>query len=689
MDINCNVDDEDEMEIQAETDLSIVETDIAVGENADANAPPSLQLARPSNQQPGQQQEVSPLVAAVTPRGRGRNRERNRGDTASLSEKMAEILDSASSLPLAATPSRENSATSATEIPPLPPATRSTGDLIEDDINDSGQHAGDNMVFLATATTQQILRSNAHDSPTRNGHRPMQEMDSASQTMSLRTPRSPGGQQRQEQADSGVNATAALPTINTHTNIGEWNSNQPEPLSSATKRPTDASAASAPPALMCATSSEQPLPVPIAYRRHLSTPEKQAMAVSPIASTSPTDSSAASSFQPGAYEVHARAFGNLPVWARRRLSQRRERQRQQHIDGRSSSIVSSIRSRLSSRSSRSRTSSRVSSSSRRPSSSMLHDSAFSSGMIMPIRRLFSAASSGHHTEHAHAHQTNNADHERYVVVDPISGQVIDDGAGHNNETNHQPLGAVGENDCGLVGRELGEHGQKDVVDTSDRAKLLIRSGMIVLLFIAAIIASAFIYRNKRNGSFNDTQPQEDDLSEATMVPTLPPAIATKFNYIRGVIERWNVTADVSNTATPQYQALQWLVTEDEYFVYNETKDISIELQRLIHQRYAVLVLFFATGGFDTWYKQLNFLSTNTSICDWQTKSPDGDGNGIWCDESGLVTRLYLGRFFMMSCCVYATKPMTSHSILFARSIWLRSCWLKWDSSIGAFNAKNT
>ena len=172
MDINCNVDDEDEMEIQAETDLSIVETDIAVGENADANAPPSLQLARPSNQQPGQQQEVSPLVAAVTPRGRGRNRERNRDDAASLSEKMAEILDSASSLPLvadSATPSRENSATSATETPPLPPATLSAGDLIEDDINGSGQHVGDNMVLLATATTQQILRSNAPDSPSRNG----------------------------------------------------------------------------------------------------------------------------------------------------------------------------------------------------------------------------------------------------------------------------------------------------------------------------------------------------------------------------------------------------------------------------------------------------------------------------------------------------------------------------------------
>jgi hypothetical protein len=83
----------------------------------------------------------------------------------------------------------------------------------------------------------------------------------------------------------------------------------------------------------------------------------------------------------------------------------------------------------------------------------------------------------------------------------------------------------------------------------------------------------------------------------------------------------------------QFQAIRWLANEDPMNITTTNESVTTLLE--IQQRYIAVTLFYATRGF-LWETPLNFLS-ESPVCEW-----NDDGNGIFCNEQGLVTELEFG-----------------------------------------------
>jgi hypothetical protein len=84
----------------------------------------------------------------------------------------------------------------------------------------------------------------------------------------------------------------------------------------------------------------------------------------------------------------------------------------------------------------------------------------------------------------------------------------------------------------------------------------------------------------------------------------------------------------------QYQALQWIVFEDEMTAPQSPKFVASLIER-----YIIALLYFATNG-PLWKSKYEFL-TPRSVCDWN-EVVEGDLFGAYCDTAGLVDTIYLG-----------------------------------------------
>ena len=101
-----------------------------------------------------------------------------------------------------------------------------------------------------------------------------------------------------------------------------------------------------------------------------------------------------------------------------------------------------------------------------------------------------------------------------------------------------------------------------------------------------------------------------------------------------------------NDSTPQGKAIRWLAEEDGLVVDPADSEVLV-------QRYALAVIFYATGG-ETWIDKAHFLS-NMSVCHWNEDDvSDYDYNptsysytylGTNCtDGNSEVKTLSLGKF---------------------------------------------
>jgi hypothetical protein len=101
-----------------------------------------------------------------------------------------------------------------------------------------------------------------------------------------------------------------------------------------------------------------------------------------------------------------------------------------------------------------------------------------------------------------------------------------------------------------------------------------------------------------------------------------------------------------NETTPQFAALEWLTKDIES---NTTSTFiatssSMDVSNMLLERYSVALLYFATDG-ETWIDPLDFLSHNTSVCQWQSLQVSGeDALGIHCDSVGSVIKVQLGTY---------------------------------------------
>ena len=97
-----------------------------------------------------------------------------------------------------------------------------------------------------------------------------------------------------------------------------------------------------------------------------------------------------------------------------------------------------------------------------------------------------------------------------------------------------------------------------------------------------------------------------------------------------------------NDSTPQGKAMRWLAEEDGLEVDPSDSEVLV-------QRYALAVIFYATGG-DTWIDKAHFLS-NMSVFHWnELEEDDYDYDyfsylGTNCtDDNSEVNTLILGKF---------------------------------------------
>ena len=103
--------------------------------------------------------------------------------------------------------------------------------------------------------------------------------------------------------------------------------------------------------------------------------------------------------------------------------------------------------------------------------------------------------------------------------------------------------------------------------------------------------------------------------------------------------------DVLNDVdTHQHQALNWLLlnnTTDHHHPMNT--NIQNMTHSLLIERFILALLYFATGGPESWENDFDFMTTNSSICDWppvkETKREDA--RGVVCDSRGSVVAILL------------------------------------------------
>lgn len=106
------------------------------------------------------------------------------------------------------------------------------------------------------------------------------------------------------------------------------------------------------------------------------------------------------------------------------------------------------------------------------------------------------------------------------------------------------------------------------------------------------------------------------------------------DILRGIIEPRDAFDDVRS---PQSRALNWMVYEDPLQL--EPPRSAAETNK-IAQRFALTVLFYATGG-DTWVSPHNFLSGEDE-CEWNSVDDRGYFSGAGqCDRDGMITTVAL------------------------------------------------
>ena len=106
------------------------------------------------------------------------------------------------------------------------------------------------------------------------------------------------------------------------------------------------------------------------------------------------------------------------------------------------------------------------------------------------------------------------------------------------------------------------------------------------------------------------------------------------DILRGIIEPRDAFDDVRS---PQSRALNWMVYEDPLQL--EPPRSAAETNK-IAQRFALTVLFYATGG-ETWVSSHNFLSGEDE-CEWNSVDDRGYFSGAGqCDRDGMITTVAL------------------------------------------------
>jgi len=138
----------------------------------------------------------------------------------------------------------------------------------------------------------------------------------------------------------------------------------------------------------------------------------------------------------------------------------------------------------------------------------------------------------------------------------------------------------------------------------------------ILVVVAVVLVAIFV-------SGDD---DSIDLDDTTSSPTVDPQTIESFDAI---LETVSSPQDLNTPGTSQYQARQWLLTQDLL-----RDDVLLDGQERVIQRYVLANLYYATNG--PFWNVLGYLQVDQSECEW---------TGLVCDADNpaqkLVVHLHL------------------------------------------------
>lgn len=91
--------------------------------------------------------------------------------------------------------------------------------------------------------------------------------------------------------------------------------------------------------------------------------------------------------------------------------------------------------------------------------------------------------------------------------------------------------------------------------------------------------------------------------------------------------------------SPHGKALNWMQNVDNGITLKKTPT------NQILERFTLALLYYTTGGEDSWSRKFRFLS-DTSVCFWSDLSGVDFKQGVWCDEeTNNVNQVHLGTYY--------------------------------------------
>ena len=164
--------------------------------------------------------------------------------------------------------------------------------------------------------------------------------------------------------------------------------------------------------------------------------------------------------------------------------------------------------------------------------------------------------------------------------------------------------------------------------------------VVTLVVLAAIGVSLGVTLGRKNQDPAQAT-TESQTASPTMAPTQAPT-STRFIQVAALVESLLGTT-LTETSSPQYKAAEWMANVDSAL------DLStVESDRFL-QRYALVVLYFSTGGEESWINQALFLTPDMHECGWFKTSREGafSASGftgvVICSEEGHVMAIEFSR----------------------------------------------
>jgi hypothetical protein len=219
-----------------------------------------------------------------------------------------------------------------------------------------------------------------------------------------------------------------------------------------------------------------------------------------------------------------------------------------------------------------------------------------------------------------------------VDEEQLEAQIV---ARHTRETRNQVMREAVEATSVVEDQTQNKKTTESSVDTS--SSFLQRYWVLSACFVvalAAIILIVVVAVKSKNDESEDSNETTDD-SKLSI-----------FQELVNLLSPLSGSDVLLNETTPQFAAMKWFTKDMESNTTSTfiSSSSSMDVSNMLLERYSVALLYFSTQG-AIWLDSLDFLSHNTSVCQWQSlQGSVDDALGINCDADGSVTKVQLGTY---------------------------------------------